>query len=179
MRIESLTCCCYCCCYRHADVVVHRLLQASIDGEQAVAEFPFTQKEIGIICGRCNEKKDASREAQSRSDEVFLALYLKKYPMKSQLGVVISVGEKTFTVFLPKLGVQALVYLDESKSWISFESVNMEDIRRIRLKRTSKHKDETWKEMKIDFFSKVRVTCKCSAKAPVKVKLELEGPWEE
>mmetsp|Transcript_39536 Transcript_39536/g.60778 ORF Transcript_39536/g.60778 Transcript_39536/m.60778 type:complete len:246 (+) Transcript_39536:3-740(+) len=163
---------------RYADVMVHRLLQVSIDGEEAVANFPFRQNEIGHICGRCNEKKDASRKAQSRSDEVFLALYLKKNPMKSQLGVVVSVGEKTFTVFMPKLGVQALVYLDESKSWVGFESSTVDNHRQIRLKRTAKHKGETWDEFMITFFSKVRVSCKCSDKAPIKVKLDLEGPWE-
>jgi exoribonuclease R len=109
---------------------------------------------------------------------VFLALYLKKHPMKSQLGVVVSVGEKAFTVFLPSIGVQALVYLDESKSWISSKSFEVDSERRIRLKRNAKHEGETWNEMVIAFFSKVRVTCKCSDKTPIKVKLDMEGPWE-
>jgi DIS3-like exonuclease 2 len=163
---------------RYADVIVHRLLQASIDGQDAVEGFPMTEKEIGVICGQCNEKKDGSRKAQERSDVVFLALYLRRFPMKSQMGVVVSVGEKAFTVFLPGLGVSSLVYLDEHKSWIEFESYEAPNVgKRIKLRRIQKHHGETWKDIVVKNFERVRVTCKCNDRPPINVKIELEGPW--
>eukprot|EP00526_Cylindrotheca_closterium_P002831 CAMPEP_0113629878 /NCGR_PEP_ID=MMETSP0017_2-20120614/15516_1 /TAXON_ID=2856 /ORGANISM="Cylindrotheca closterium" /LENGTH=1018 /DNA_ID=CAMNT_0000540305 /DNA_START=64 /DNA_END=3117 /DNA_ORIENTATION=+ /assembly_acc=CAM_ASM_000147 len=166
---------------RYADVIVHRLLQATLD--KTVDEFEWTEKRIGNVCERCNAKKEGSRKAQERSDTVFLALYLKKHPLKGQLGVVLSVGQKTFTVFLPSLGISILLFLDEHKDWIEFKDFTFgkggdHPDRRIKLTRIAKkHKGEQWNELEIKFFSRIRVTCVCSEKAPIAVKLHLEGPW--
>jgi len=163
---------------RYADVIVHRLLQATLDGEEAIQEFPFSQRDIGHFCERCNEKKEASRKAQDRSDVVFLALYLRRRPLKSQLGVVLSVGQKTFTVFVPELGISSLLYLDEHKDWIKFEPYeHLGKERRIKLERVAKHHDESWNQLVIKNFARVRVTCKCQDKPPINVKLAFEGPW--
>ena len=165
---------------RYADVIVHRLLQATLDGEETVENFPLSEKEIGNICKNCNEKKEGSRKAQERSDVVFLALYLKHHPMTSQHGVVLSVGQKTFTVFIPALGISSLVYLDEHKHWISFEAYDhLGSERRIKLERTTRHKDEHWTHLVIKNFARLRVTCKCQDRPPISVKLELEGPWSD
>ena len=163
---------------RYADVIVHRLLQATLDGAEAVENFPLRDKEIGVICGNCNEKKDGSRKAQERSDVVFLALYLRRSPMKKQLGIVLSIGNKAFTVFLPSLGISAIVYLEEHQNWIEYEAYEAPNLgNRIKLKRTQRHKGETWQDLLIKNFTKVRVTCTCTEKPPLNVKLELEGPW--
>eukprot|EP00934_Nitzschia_sp_Nitz4_P009430 Nitzschia sp. Nitz4//scaffold1_size375055//22941//26060//NITZ4_000211-RA/size375055-processed-gene-0.7-mRNA-1//1//CDS//3329540850//9420//frame0 len=166
---------------RYADVIVHRLLQATLDGEGAVKEFPLNENEIGSICERCNDKKEASRKAQDRSDVVFLALYLRRQPMTSQMGVVLSVGQKAFTVFVPSLGISNLLYLDEHTDWLSYEAIpGVEEAeRKIKLLRTKAHKNETWQELIIRNFVKVRVTCSCQDKPPISVKLQLEGPWTE
>lgn len=165
---------------RYADVIVHRLLQASIDGEQAVKEFPMDVKSISNICGTCNEKKDASRKAQERSDLVFLALYLRRFPKKKQLAVVTSIGSKAFTCFLPDLGISAMVYIEEHQDWIESDAYEVPKFgRRINLKRTQTHKGERWKEIVVKNFLKLRVSCGCSNKPPLNVKLTLEGPWEE
>jgi len=162
---------------RYADVIVHRLLRATLDGDEAVASYPWDPQEINKVCQVCNKKKESSRKAQDRSDVVFLALYLKRNPMKSQLGVVLSVGTKTFTVFVPSLGESVMVFLDEHKDWIGSEAykhLGKED--RIKLERTASHNGELWKDLIIKIFTKLRVTCKCNDKPPIGVKLELEGP---
>ncbi|MGK3748196.1 MAG: DIS3-like exonuclease 2 [Bacillariaceae sp.] len=162
---------------RYADVIVHRLLQASIEGNEAVEDFPMEVKEIGAICNTCNEKKDGSRKAQERSDAVFLALYLRRFPKKKQLGIVMSVGNTAFTVFLPAMGISAVVFLDEHKDWIEYKAFEVPNMgRRINLKRTQRHKGEQWNEILIKNFVRVRVSCGCTDKAPLNVKLELEGP---
>ena len=164
---------------RYADVIVHRLLQASIDGEEAVENFPMEVKEISAICGTCNEKKDGSRKAQERSDAIFLALYLRRFPKKKQLAIVMSIGMKAFTVFLPAMGISAVIYIDEHKNWIEAEAYEVPKFgRRINLKRTQTHKGERWKEIVVKNFLRLRVSCGCNDKPPLNVKLELEGPWE-
>jgi VacB/RNase II family 3'-5' exoribonuclease len=163
---------------RYADVIVHRLLQATLDGEEAVVDFPLQAKEIHQICSQCNDKKEASRKAQERSSVVFLALYLRRAPLTSRLGVVLSVGMKAFTVFVPELGLSAMVYLQEHDSWIKGEPyTHLKSERRIKLERTAAHRNEGWKELDIKTFTRVRVTCMCQDKPPISVKLELEGPW--
>jgi exoribonuclease R len=174
--IQFLTLVCF--AARYADVIVHRLLQATLDGKEAVEEFPMGQDKIASICGNCNEKKDGSRKAQERSDVVFLALFLRRFPMKNVLGVVLSVGNKAFTAFLPSLGVSAIVYLEEHSDWIDYEAHEAPNLgSRMKLTRTKKHKGAQWKEMVIKNFAKISVSCKCSEKPPLSVKLELEGPW--
>eukprot|EP00980_Cylindrotheca_fusiformis_P006975 scaffold1469_cov119-Cylindrotheca_fusiformis.AAC.19 len=162
---------------RYADVIVHRLLQSTLDS--TVDDFELDEKQINQICIRCNEKKEGSRKAQERSDIVFFALYLKRHPLKSQLGVVLSVGLKAFNVFLPDLGISSMIYLDEHKNWIDSEPYSLvsDNDRRIKLVRTTKHMGETWKELVIKAFCKVRVTCTCQEQPPIKEKLVLEGPW--
>ncbi|KAG7366115.1 ribonuclease R [Nitzschia inconspicua] len=165
---------------RYADVIVHRLLQATLDGREAVEEFSMDQKRIASICENCNEKKDGSRKAQERSDVVFLALYLRRSPMKHVLGVVLSIGTKAFTAFLPSLGISAMLFLEEHSDWIDYEAYNAPNIgNRIKLKRTKKHKGSQWKDMLIKNFAKISVCCKCSEQPPLCVKLELEGPWSQ
>lgn len=164
---------------RYADVIVHRLLQATLDGPEAVDDFVLSENDIESICERCNDKKEGSRKAQERSDIVFLALYLRRNPMKSKLGVVVSIGQKTFTVFVPSLGVSTLVFLDEHKSWIKSQPLEENAVmgRRIKLERIASHNGERWTELMIKSFTKIRVTCKCQEKPPIGVKLEFEGPW--
>jgi exoribonuclease R len=166
---------------RYADVIVHRLLQATIEGKEAVDDFVLSERDIQAICERCNDKKEGSRKAQDRSDIVFLALYLRRNPMKSQLGVVLSVGQKTFTVFVPSLGISTMLFLDEHTDWIKYHPLDESNAtgRRIMLERISGHNGELWKELMITNFTKIRVKCKCQDKPPICVKLELEGPWIE
>ncbi|KAL3924224.1 MAG: hypothetical protein SGILL_001170 [Bacillariaceae sp.] len=163
---------------RYADVIVHRLLQATLDGGDAVDNFPIDDRQIKQICEECNEKKDGSRKAQERSDVVFLALYLRRFPMKNVLGVVLSIGAKAFTVFLPSLGISAMLYLEEHDDWIEYEGYEDPNFgNRIKLKRIKKHKVAQWKDLLVKNFTKVSVSCRCSEKPPLSVKLELEGPW--
>lgn len=82
---------------RFADVLVHRVLQCTLEGEQAVDEYLGSVLNIesaGILTERCNERKMGAKKAQERSDRVFLALYLKDNPIESMMGIIIGIGEK-------------------------------------------------------------------------------------
>jgi DIS3-like exonuclease 2 len=165
---------------RYPDVLVHRLLQATIDGEKAVQSFPLDPRTLQSICDHCNEKKEASRAAQQRGDEVFLALYLKRSPLKSQLGIVLSVGVKTFTVFVPSIGLNKKVFLDEhDKSLFSFTSYEEKGEKRIKVesRRSSGADQVQWTSFNIGMFTKLFVTCACKDKFPIDVKVIMEKPW--
>lgn len=166
---------------RYADVIVHRILHATIVGFGKVPkDYLVNVSAMKNICECCNEKKEGSRKAQDRSDTVFLSLYLKHKPMRAQLGVVLSVGQKTFTVFVPSLGISSILFIDEHKTWISVQSVEefSPGNRKITLERIAPHEREVWQKLVIRNFTRIRVSCLCRETAPINVKLVLEGPWE-
>jgi len=168
---------------RYADVMVHRLLQATIDGN--VDElFKQKEREMQDNCANCNDRKAAAKTAQDRSDRIFLAMYVRKNPIRSKLGVVISVGEKTFKVFVEELGCSAMLFLDEHKGKLleSTEPYKTEKGQRgIKLKRNkdNNNKNGDWSEIDIKVFTKLTVSVICKEKPPIDIKIELEGPWKE
>lgn len=97
---------------RYADTLVHRLLEQTLLGRHACDNFYASQVEIANITEHCNEKKMASKKAQEQSDKVYFCIYLKEHPIESE-AVVISTGEKSFTVYIPNYGYEGRVYLDK------------------------------------------------------------------
>mmetsp|Transcript_5872 Transcript_5872/g.11108 ORF Transcript_5872/g.11108 Transcript_5872/m.11108 type:complete len:975 (-) Transcript_5872:532-3456(-) len=161
---------------RYPDVLVHRLLQATLDGKEAVEEFQMSEEEIQAICTHCNDKRMASKKAQERSDRVFLSIYLKSNPIISTLGVVISIGAKAFTVYVPSIGVSGMVYLDEHSEGFETKVINHDSGRRTMIL-TPKGSDAT--PININIFTKLVISCHCKDEPPLDVKLKIVGPWEE
>jgi exoribonuclease R len=96
---------------RYADVCVHRLLDLSLTGDST----SLTTKDLGDLQAKaehCNEMKENAQKAQRRSDVVFLAVHLRDAPLRER-GVVIGLGEKSFTVLVPSLGIQERLMVDE------------------------------------------------------------------
>eukprot|EP00606_Chrysophyceae_sp_TOSAG23-5_P000154 GSChrysophyteH2.ASY1.ANO1.1106.1 assembled CDS len=93
---------------RYADVMVHRLLEASVAADAAGAA---AIAQSTAIAAQCNEMKRASKDAQTRSDRVFFAIYLKDHPMDVS-GCVIGIGEKSFTVLVPEYGIEERLFVD-------------------------------------------------------------------
>ena len=171
---------------RYADVIVHRLLQATLDGPQAVKEYYQRMDEISNVTDHCNDKRMAAKKAQERSDRVFLSLYLREHPIKSAMGIVVSVGEKSFTVFVPSLGLSARVNLEVHEHLI-YESIG--EIRRKIIVRRRGGGAEDGEEgpmwtggsepLEIRVFAKVAVACICKETSPIDVIVKLRGPWSQ
>mmetsp|Transcript_28395 Transcript_28395/g.58303 ORF Transcript_28395/g.58303 Transcript_28395/m.58303 type:complete len:1180 (-) Transcript_28395:105-3644(-) len=177
---------------RYPDVIVHRLLQATLDDN--VDEFPQNSSEIHAVASHCNGKKMAAKKAQERSDRVFLSLYLKSNPISSALGVCLGVGEKTFTVFVPSLGMSTRVFLEEHEDVFdvnAFEDSNGKRKIVIRPKTNvvpgmqsddgveGSSSSSSWKSLDIGVFTKLEVSCFCKAQPPIDVKVMVVGPWKE
>lgn len=173
---------------RYPDVIVHRLLQATLDDE--VDDFPQKQAEIHSSAGHCNDMRDAARKAQERSDRVFLSFYLKNNPIESTLGVCLGVGVKSCTVFVPSLGMSTKVFLQEHEDEFvinAFEDENHGGKRRIVVSPKTDvvpgmHADTnrggpTWKSLDICVFAKLEVACTCRMQPPIDVRVKVIGPW--
>jgi DIS3-like exonuclease 2 len=172
---------------RYADIVVHRLLQATLDDS---VDDCTPQNQIHADAMHCNDKRMASKKAQERSDRVFLSLYLKKNPMESGLGVCLGIGEKTFIVFVPSLGFSTRVFLDEHVDLFDFNIVEDDGAKRKLVIRPKSNivpgmqsaEDDaglTWKSLDVSVFTKLTVACFCKERTPIDVRVMVVGPWVE
>ncbi|KAJ0406113.1 hypothetical protein P43SY_008364 [Pythium insidiosum] len=100
---------------RYADVVVHRLLQESLvdaAGVEARVADPsaddVTQlmNALQVVAQNCNEKKMTAKHAEKECDQVFLCAYVKHTGAIDVTGVVVSFGQKSFTVYISELGIE-------------------------------------------------------------------------
>ena len=167
-------------------MIVHRLLQATLDGPQAVKEYYQRVDEISNVTDHCNDKRMAAKKAQERSDRVFLSLYLREHPIKSTMGIVVSVGEKSFTVFVPSLGLSTRVNLEDHEHLI-YEPI--EEIRKkIIVRRRGGDAEDgqdgpLWtggsEPLEIRVFAKIAVACICKETSPIDVIVKLVGPWSQ
>ncbi|KAL7522669.1 hypothetical protein ACHAWX_007355 [Stephanocyclus meneghinianus] len=174
---------------RYADVIVHRLLEATIDD---TVDECASQQVIHGDAMHCNDKRMASKKAQERSDRVFLSLFLKKNPISSVLGVCLGIGEKTFTIFVPSLGLSTRVFLEEHRD--IFDMNTFEDcggkrkliirpksnlVPGMEAKDGENRRVHSWTSLNVSVFTKLNVACFCKEKTPIDVKVMVVGPWVE
>ena len=163
---------------RYPDIIVHRLLQATLDGTESVQKFPQDVQQIESLCVHCSEMQMASKNAQQRCDRIFLALYIRKYPMTNQMGIVLSVGQKAFTVYVPSIGADAILYLEEHKNLLTYSSEERNDkSRKITLQQKQSNVPNRWNTLDILVFTKLYVTVVCNTKPPIDIKLQFEKPY--
>mmetsp|Transcript_59014 Transcript_59014/g.71030 ORF Transcript_59014/g.71030 Transcript_59014/m.71030 type:complete len:259 (+) Transcript_59014:3-779(+) len=181
---------------RYADVMVHRLLYATLqtnNGSKRSINGALTRQRPKFCrdAHHCNEKRMAAKAAQERGDRIYLSLYLKHHPINSTLGVVLSVKDKGFNVFVPELGMTSMVFLDDHLDRLTYtlldstSSRSMDDMKRIRLVPLKATKEEgeieennDWStELIIEVFQKVCVSCVCKPTSPINVRFLLKGPW--
>ncbi|CAH1775460.1 unnamed protein product [Owenia fusiformis] len=95
---------------RYADVIVHRLLAASLDYQ---AEPNKTKEEIHKQADRCNDRKTASKRVQELSSDMFFAIFVKESGPLEEHGMVMGVLDKAFDVVMLRLGVVKRVYCEK------------------------------------------------------------------
>lgn len=164
---------------RYPDVLVHRLLQATLDTDNDWKDFPLRVSDIQIICDHCNEKRLAAKMAQERCDRVFLSLFVRANPLQGQLGVVLSVGNSAFTVYVPSLGASGLLYLQEHQDMLTCQPQEDANGQRVLLLEEISDKDKKWNRLEIRVFTKLCVTVVVQERPPIDIKIRFEGPWRE
>jgi exoribonuclease R len=94
---------------RYADVIVHRLLDACLQGLPA----PLEKDDLSAICDNCNMRKTKADKAQDKCDLVFLCTLLKNHPPKDLEATVITVNSRSFEVYVPLYGVEKLARAED------------------------------------------------------------------
>ena len=107
---------------RYPDIMVHRQLQmilelnaCGIDPKETPSVDP-SPEEIAAIeaqCNECNVMKRKSRLAQEACDVSFFCIYLRdKKEVSVAHGTVMSITDKCFNVYVPKLNKDSPVYFN-------------------------------------------------------------------
>ncbi|CAO1623899.1 unnamed protein product [Sympodiomycopsis kandeliae] len=99
---------------RYADVMVHRQLEAVLQGHD---DFPVDAQGIAKIAQQCNVKKDAAKLAQEQSQHLFLCLLIHdltvRYGPVVRNATVIGVLDAAFDIIVPEFGIEKRVHLDQ------------------------------------------------------------------
>uniref|UniRef100_A0A803XP64 DIS3 like 3'-5' exoribonuclease 2 n=1 Tax=Meleagris gallopavo TaxID=9103 RepID=A0A803XP64_MELGA len=92
---------------RYADVVVHRLLSASLGISSPVK---MEKEAIQRQAEHCNDRKMASKRVQELSTDLFFAVFVRECgPLESE-AMVMGVLNEAFDVLVLKFGVQKRIY---------------------------------------------------------------------
>lgn len=114
---------------RYADVMVHRALQAVLDGPEAVAALAKSGVVAGGMdtgagdgaavisaqCEQCNDRKAAAKKAQEDLDLVYLCVFLRssKQPYETW-ATVVDVGGNSCKVVVDGLGLSMQCFYDRN-----------------------------------------------------------------
>ncbi|XP_072297199.1 DIS3-like exonuclease 2 [Eucyclogobius newberryi] len=92
---------------RYADVIVHRLLAASLD---CGPKLGLLSEEVNKQAKLCNEKKTAAKKVHELSTELFFGVFVKECgPLESE-AMVMGVLDQAFDVLVLRYGVQKRIY---------------------------------------------------------------------
>eukprot|EP00730_Choanoeca_flexa_P014991 TRINITY_DN6757_c1_g1_i1.p1 TRINITY_DN6757_c1_g1~~TRINITY_DN6757_c1_g1_i1.p1 ORF type:complete len:868 (+),score=207.09 TRINITY_DN6757_c1_g1_i1:101-2704(+) len=94
---------------RYADVIVHRLLQASLTHE----ELGYNHDDVAEIALTCNERKEAAKRAQEASSKLFMSVYVHQNGPFVEEAVVYRVLDRSFDMLVVRLGVEVRMYVDK------------------------------------------------------------------
>ncbi|KAL4608149.1 DIS3-like exonuclease 2 isoform X1 [Arapaima gigas] len=102
---------------RYADVLVHRLLAASLD---CGPHLGLTSEDVNRQASHCNDKKTASKRVQELSCELFFAVFVKECgPLESE-AMVMGILDQSFDVLVLRYGVQKRIYCNALKGLENF-----------------------------------------------------------
>lgn len=93
---------------RYPDLVVHRILAASLGIDEPLKQEPDI---VDMIAEHCNDRKVAAKRAGELSDEMFFGIFVRESGSIEEDGVVLNVMDQSLDVLVPKLGVVKRVYL--------------------------------------------------------------------
>ena len=109
---------------RYADVLVHRLLSASI-GFVPKSTLTWSKEELESLCDNLNYRNRMAQQAQRSSIELYTHLYFRGKGVIEQEAYVIRVLESGLVVFLPQYGIEGLVNLKDEAASLLFNANEM------------------------------------------------------
>ena len=151
-----------------ADIIVHRQLQAALDGAPAL----YGHTQVAKMADRCNDRKYAARLAQDGSAKAFYCFWLQRNPQIDVQAFVAGIGKTSFTLVVPETGLEERVYVEDlnlAKSEFEAETRTMtlwwrphgvgKKGAKTMLREAGGNADEAgFEKTVIEFFTELRVT---------------------
>ncbi|KAI7855492.1 exosome complex exonuclease RRP44-like protein [Circinella umbellata] len=94
---------------RYSDVIVHRLLQASIDPDAVYGQELIDKTKMKELCDVLNHRHRMAQQAGRSSVELYTNMFFKN-KVQIEEGRVIRVLKNGFVVLAPKYGIESIVY---------------------------------------------------------------------
>ncbi|KAI5607644.1 DIS3-like exonuclease 2 [Silurus asotus] len=102
---------------RYTDIIVHRLLAASLKCGPRVR---LTQDDVQNQASHCNDKKTASKRVQEMSTELFFSVFVRECGPLDSKAMVMGMLDKSFDVLVLNYGVQKRIYCNAIEGLQSF-----------------------------------------------------------
>lgn len=170
---------------RYADVVVHRLLQQSVTMEapfdRSAPDVPALMHEFAGVAQNCNDKKMAAKNAETECDQVFLCAYVKHYSAVEVTGVVMSMGQQSFTVYIMEIGSEQRMFLKENNLkgvWNEKQS-SLSIVLNADGKGTKKKTSDAAQAIQLSFMKQLRFRMSSTDTMPLKLSFTLLGEKED
>jgi protein SSD1 len=101
---------------RYADILVHRQLEAVLQGGSEV-KFAMDRDAVAKVAQQCNIKRDSAVLAQEQSAHLFLCVLISdlttRYGPVIRPATVVGVLEAAFDVLIPEFGIEKRVHVDQ------------------------------------------------------------------
>eukprot|EP00039_Didymoeca_costata_P008776 m.116256 g.116256 ORF g.116256 m.116256 type:complete len:890 (+) comp14227_c0_seq8:177-2846(+) len=154
---------------RMADVVVHRLLAASLEG----SAMPYTPEEVELQALECNDRKEAAKKAQERSANIYMCAYIKEKGELVESATVLKVQDRSFDVLVDRLGVNSRILLEKLESIESFSFSPYSGLE-IRWNNGGGDESDLAKPQNIKMFSQVKVRIKVAMNSNMRMDIVSE-----
>lgn len=169
---------------RYPDIIVHRLLAASLGVEDAPE---FVSEDLQVIADHCNDRKLAAKKASEASINLYLGAFVRDCGPLTEDGIVVSVMNESLDVLVPHFAIIKRVYFkfsDEVKSF-QFQEGHKDRPAKVVVtwkgpydeRKTDDLQEKRHADKKIGGHGDVHPTSTASFKifSPVKILLKTEG----
>ncbi|XP_059358231.1 DIS3-like exonuclease 2 isoform X2 [Carassius carassius] len=157
---------------RYVDVIVHRLLAASL---YCGPPLNLSLEEVQKLASHCNDRKTASKRVQELSSELFFAVFVKECGPLDSEAMVMGVLDQSFDVLVLRYGVQKRIYCNslEGLKAVHFRKVGKRPEMTLVWEQGDPSKESTQQEISI--FTLLNVQLKAD-EGPMKYSAVLKRP---
>lgn len=95
---------------RYADIMVHRMLFAALQGEP----FAYSAEQVDQIASICNSKRLEAKKVEEQSYNIFVtSLYGSGEGRFVESAIITQISQKNITIYIPKISLETRICIDD------------------------------------------------------------------